>query len=87
MCVREVPKVRGSFVQGGEAVIAWLVSQCHVGMSYLNVLRYVISRMKKGKEAWTALPRNERKRIMRRVFEVHKENRELYRDVMMGKLS
>lgn len=57
-------------------MIAMIVGRCHVGDSYLKVLRYVISRTKAG--AFAKLPRKERRKLIREVFKQHKANRDLF---------
>lgn len=65
-------------------MISMIVGRCHVGKSYVAVIKYVVSRMKKG--AWRKLPRGERKRIMREIIRCHRANRKLYHAVMTGRL-
>ena len=65
-------------------MIAWLVGKCHVGESYLDVLRFVISKLKGGKATYRGLPRKDRRALVKAVFKAHCENRELYGYVMKG---
>jgi len=67
-------------------IVDQIVGRCHVGYSNRRVLKYFISRLKHGYKGWFLLTRNERRRWMRQVFEVHRQNRELYRYVMGGYL-
>ena len=59
-----------------------IVGRRHVAESNRTVIRYFVSRLKKG--AWPKLGRGERKQWMRWVIAAHRENRELYRYVMRG---
>ena len=60
---------------------------CHVSMRNREVIRHVISRLKDGYTAFRAMPREDRKELMRQCVQVHRENWELYRDVMSGDVS
>lgn len=59
-------------------MISLIVGRCHVGDSYLSVLRYVISRMAGKRETWAKLPRKDRRKLMRQIFKTHKANRDLF---------
>jgi hypothetical protein len=61
-----------------------IVDRCHVGDTNRQVIRYLISRIKRGYVGWRALEKDNRKEIMREAFRVHQENRELYAFVMSG---
>ena len=60
---------------------------CHVSMRNRAVIRHVISRLKDGYLTFRALQREDRKELMRQCVRVHRENWELYRDVMSGDVS
>lgn len=63
-------------------MIDQIVGRCHVGESYVSVIKYVVSRFRAGE--WRKLTRKERRRIMRRAMRIHRRNRELYASVMRG---
>jgi hypothetical protein len=63
-------------------IISMIVDRCHVADSYPQVLRYVISRMKRGKKQWREATREQRREVVRELVDTHKANRELYRMVM-----
>ena len=65
-------------------IIRHIVGNLHVGMSYLAVVRYVISRLKNGYRTFKALPREDRRYLIETCIKEHKENRDLYNDVMRG---
>ena len=60
---------------------------CHVGMRKRLVVRHVISRLKGGYATFRALPAADRREFIRQCLEVHRENWELYYDVMSGDVS
>ena len=60
---------------------------CHVSMRNRAVIRHVISRLKDGYMTFRAMPHEDRKELMRQCVRVHRENRELYCDVMSGDVS
>lgn len=60
---------------------------CHVSMRNREVIRHVISRLKDGYAAFRAMPREDRKKLMRQCVQVHRKNWELYCDVMSGDAS
>lgn len=66
-------------------MIRQIVGRCHVGDSYLSVIRYVINRMAEGYRTFHAQPKAWRKELLREIVTVHRENRELYRAVMTGR--
>lgn len=65
-------------------MISLIVGRCHVSESNLAVIRYLLSRMKKG--AFRKLPRSERRKVIRTALACHAENRSLYIAVMGGTL-
>jgi len=65
-------------------VLYQIVDRCHVGQSFLSVVRYFISRLKPG--AWKSLPRAERRRMLSLIRKRHASNRRLYTAVMNGTL-
>lgn len=60
-----------------------IVNRCHVGDSYLSVVRYVLSRMNRG--AFWKAPRADRRKFIKEVIRVHRENRKLYNAVVTGR--
>ena len=66
----------------GGGIIGQIVGRCHVGQPYVEVLRYVVSRLKSG--AWEKMPRADRRSVVATVVKEHNENRDLYRSVMGG---
>lgn len=63
-------------------MIHQIVDRCHVDDSNRKVIRYVISRLRKGYDTYHAMPKAQRRELMTLVIEAHRENRELYRAVM-----
>jgi hypothetical protein len=61
-----------------------IVGRCHVGESNRKVIRYFISRLKRGYKTWHALPKAERKQWLKWIVQAHAENRGLYNYVMRG---
>lgn len=64
----------------GGTVLRFIVDRLHVSASYRDVAREIVRRLKKD------CPKAERKRLVRRAMEIHRENRQLYADVMGGRL-
>ncbi len=67
-------------------MISMLVGRCHVGERDSAVLRYVVSRLKDGKQTWRGISRERRREIVGEVVREHRENRQLYVDVMSGRI-
>jgi hypothetical protein len=65
-------------------MIRMIVGRCHVGDTNRQVVRYLISRLKKGYASWQAMPREQRRLAMRECIRIHAENRGVYRFVMSG---
>lgn len=55
---------------------------CHVGESYRTVIRHVVSKLRGGRKTFRAMPRPDRRLLMRQCIQQHHANRELYRAVM-----
>ena len=68
----------------GSPMIDQIVGRCHVHESNRSVVRYAVSRLKKG--AWEKLTPVSRLSFLRACIESHRDNRELYHDVMGGNL-
>lgn len=67
------------------SIVRQIVGRRHVGDSNRTVIRYFISRLKRGYATWAGMPRAERKQWLRWVVEAHAENRGLYTFVMRGR--
>ena len=52
-----------------------------------EVIGHVISRLKDAHATFRCMPRADRKERMRQCVEIHRENVELYVDVMMGEIN
>lgn len=65
-------------------MIAMLVGRCHVSDTHREVIRYVISRLKRGHRQYRQMPREQRRDFMRAIIAEHNDNRALYRAVMRG---
>ena len=63
-------------------MVSMIVARCHVGQSYLQVIRYVLSCMKKG--AFFKQPKAARRALLQDIIKEHCANRELYRHVQRG---
>ena len=57
---------------------------CHVVESNRHVIRHVVSKLTNRWRTYSALSRDDRREFMRQCIEVHRENQELYRDVVRG---
>jgi hypothetical protein len=69
-----------------DPLIRQIVGRCHVGESNRKVIRYVISCLKRKYKTWQATPKATRREAMHQIIAVHRENRQLYRAVMSGRL-
>lgn len=65
-------------------MIRQIVDRCHVSDSNFHVIKYVISRLKRKYKTWKSLSQVERKKMMKEIIKIHKENRSLYNFVMRG---
>ena len=65
-------------------MIHQIVGSCHVGESNRAVIKYVISHLKRKYKTWAAMPRGDRKTMMREIIRIDRANRKLYNDVMGG---
>jgi hypothetical protein len=64
-------------------VVAQIINRdCHVGSSYPKVIRHVVSKLRHGPKAFRAMPKDDRRLLMRQCIQQHRENRELYQAVM-----
>ncbi len=65
-------------------ILSRIVGNCHVGESYLSVIRTVISKMREGHKTFKSLGPKSRRTILREIIKTHKRNRQLYQFVMTG---
>ena len=63
-------------------IVRQIVGRLHVGESYLEVLRHVLTKLKGGRKTWLQLPKFHRRHLVAAVIQHHRENRSLYRHVM-----
>ncbi len=64
-------------------IVARIINRdCHVGSSYRSVIRHVVSKLRHGQETFRAMPREDRRMLMRQCIQQHRENRKLYQEVM-----
>lgn len=57
---------------------------CHVGISNRAVIRHVISKLRDGMQTFRSMPKNDRRELMRQCIARHRQNWELYVNVMGG---
>jgi len=67
-----------------DAMIRQIVGRCHVGQSYLSVVRYVCSRLRHGRQTFLNASKDQRRLLIAMTIEQHKRNRAEYGDVMGG---
>lgn len=67
-------------------IVHQIVDRCHVGETPRAVIRTVIGRVRGGYRTWHALPRSERRAILKAAVDRHRQNQRLYRLVMSGRL-
>lgn len=65
-------------------IVRQIVGRCHVAQSDLSVIRYVVSRLKAGRETFLAMPRLSRKVFLKQIVACHRANRDEYDFVMRG---
>lgn len=65
-------------------MIRYIVGNCHVGQSYLSVVRYVLSRLAGRRRAFFKLTRRQRRKMLREIITAHRANRRIYTQVMGG---
>lgn len=68
-------------------IIRQIVDRCHVSRRHRAVARYVISRLREGWTTYRAMPREDRREMLRQIHQVHQENRAEYRAVMSGRFT
>lgn len=71
-----------SFPAVHSPIVRQIVGRCHVGETYLEVLRHVLTKLKGGRKTWLLLPKLNRRHLIAAVIQHHRENRVLYRQVM-----
>ncbi|MEZ6131297.1 MAG: hypothetical protein R3C59_21690 [Planctomycetaceae bacterium] len=57
---------------------------CHIGISNRAVIRHVISKLRSGMNTFRQMSKADRRDLMRQCIARHRENQELYVDVMGG---
>ena len=55
---------------------------CHVAESYGGVIRYVVSKLRDGRQTFRSLPKDARRRFLEDCVAVHQANRAEYEAVM-----
>ena len=65
-------------------IIRQIVDRLHVGTPRREVFDEVISKLRGGRQTYLAMSREDRRQLLRAAAEVHRENLQLYRDVMGG---
>ena len=66
-------------------MIRQIVGRCHVSDSNLAVIRYVISCMAKpGYQTYRKLDKTHRRKLLEKIIECHKDNREVYHFATRG---
>ena len=60
---------------------------CHVSLSNRAVIRDVISKLRDGRQTYFAMPREDRRHMLRQCIARHRQNREEYAAVMGGSSS
>lgn len=63
-------------------MIRSIVGRLHVSQSYLEVVRYVRTRLRRG--SWQNMPHKDRREFIRICFEAHASNRAVYDYVYPG---
>lgn len=72
------------FNQLRNPIIRQVVDRCHVGDTNREVIRYVISRFKRGYQTYRMIPKHTRRSILLAIIGIHRNNRQLYIHVMRG---
>ena len=67
-----------------DPMIRQIVNRCHISESNRQVIYYLISRLKDGKKTYWTIPKVERKQILKAIIQYHRENKQMYYDVMRG---
>jgi len=66
-------------------IIGMIIARdCHVSLSNRAVIKHVISRLKNGYNTFRTLSKEDRRYLMERCIEEHKENQKLYDLVTKG---
>lgn len=68
------------------SAIAWLVDRMHVMTPDAQVVREMVRRCRTRTGRWK-MAKPKRKAIYRAALEAHRANRQLYRDVMSGRIN
>ena len=59
-------------------MISFVVGKCHAEMSYMEVIRFVISKVKGKYKRWKQYPKDQRKKFLQEMIDCHRRNREVY---------
>lgn len=65
-------------------IIKQIVDRCYVADSNRKVIRYLVSRLRRGYRTFRTLSRPQRRELMAQAIAVHQKNRRLYIKVMRG---
>jgi len=65
-------------------IIIQIIGRCHVSATNRQVIRYLISRLKRKYKTWKAMPLADRRQVMKACIVVHAENIRTYNYVMGG---
>lgn len=68
------------------SIIECIVDRCHVGMSDLSVIRYLLSRLVEGRKTFFGFNRRTRHAWIRAALQQHHRNQNLYHRLMTGRL-
>jgi hypothetical protein len=66
------------------AIVCQIVGRRHVSESNLQVIRYVVSRLRRKHATFAGMPRKDRRAFLRQVITAHQDNRAMYVAVMGG---
>lgn len=82
---RQINRTRFDKSNKGRAmtIVSMMVGNCHVGESYLSVIRKITNKVKGG---WSNVDRETRVEVIREIIRSHNRNRQLFLDVHYGTL-
>ncbi len=66
-------------------MIKMLIDKCHIGDSDREVIKFFIGNLKRGHETWVTVPKGARRKMMKEIVRVHRNNQFLYGSVMGGR--
>jgi hypothetical protein len=67
-----------------QQIVRNIVGKCFVGDSYLQVVRFAVSKLRGGYTTYRKLPRKFRRSLLQTIIRAHADNRKLYAYVMHG---